>query len=92
METPKAKLLKLESILSDLSGVLVAFSGGVDSTFLLKAAKEALGDKVLAVTARTGLSPDSEIAAAEAIAARLDARHSVVRIDVLSDRAIASNA
>ena len=91
METPKAKLLELKSVLADLGGVLVAFSGGVDSTFLLKAAQETLGDQVLAVTVRTGLTPDSEIAAAEAIAVHLQAKHNIVPVDVLSDRAIAAN-
>jgi len=45
------KYQKLQDCLKSLESVAVAFSGGVDSTFLLYAAKEALGDRVIAVTA-----------------------------------------
>jgi len=92
LEANSTKLSELQTILADLGGVLVAFSGGVDSTFLLRMALDTLGDKVLAVTARTGLIPDSEIACAKATARRMRARHVVVSIDALADPTIASNA
>ena len=53
--------------LRSLNSVAVAFSSGVDSTFLLKAAKEALGDKVIAVTAQSCSFPKRELEEAKAV-------------------------
>ena len=58
---PKATFLKyekLKNILQKMGGVLVAFSGGVDSTFLLKIAHEVLGKNVLAVIASFRSRPE----------------------------------
>jgi uncharacterized protein len=55
------KYKKLQSILREMETVVVAFSGGVDSTFLLKAAVETLGEEhVLAVTADSETYPSSD--------------------------------
>ena len=59
------KLENLKKYLYELKSVAIAFSGGVDSTFLLKVAHEVLGDKLLAVTASSEFFPARETAEAE---------------------------
>lgn len=56
----KEKLCKLEEYLKRLGNVAVAFSGGVDSTFLLKTAHDVLGDDAIAVTAQASYFPKRE--------------------------------
>ena len=65
MSDLEVKYQKLLDYLKGLESVAVAFSGGVDSTFLLAAAKEALGDNVIALTAKSCLFPESESGEAE---------------------------
>jgi pyridinium-3,5-biscarboxylic acid mononucleotide sulfurtransferase len=69
---------RLQSILKDMGGVVIAFSGGVDSSFLLKTAKDVLGENVLAVTARSATMPAHELQDAVNIALTLGAEHLVV--------------
>ena len=57
----QAKLDSLEDHLRSLGSLAVGFSGGVDSSFLLAAAKEVLGDRVIAVTAADASVPEREI-------------------------------
>ena len=78
MDAIDRKRAALRRELEATGGLLVAFSGGVDSAFLLAAAVEALGDRAVAAT---GVSPSlarSELEDARALAAELGARHIVV--------------
>jgi len=91
MDARSRKLGLLKRILADMGGVLIACSGGVDSTFLLRVALEVLGENVLAVTAKSPIHPASESAAAGELARRLGARHLFVETDELDDPEFARN-
>jgi len=79
--TLPARLADLERFLADQSSLLLAFSGGVDSTFLAAVAQRALGDRLLAVTVEMAAMPARRLAEARALASGLGLRHRVVRLD-----------
>lgn len=92
METPEHKYEKLGTILQSMGKVLIAFSGGVDSTFLLKSALDFLGpDRVLAVTADSETYPEREKLEAMALAKQLGARHEVIHTSELNIPGYAEN-
>jgi uncharacterized protein len=72
------KYRQLISYLTDLGDAAVAFSGGVDSTFLLNAAYDALGNKVIALTVKSPYIPDWEIAEAIDYAGKLGVKHLII--------------
>jgi uncharacterized protein len=76
-----AKRDRLLATLAELPGVAVAFSGGIDSTVVAKAAALALGPKAVAVTADSPSVARSELATAKDLAARIGIRHVVVKTD-----------
>jgi len=87
------KRATLREILSGLGGVLVAYSGGVDSAFLFWAALDALGEEgVLAVTASSSIYPQAELNAAKDLAHHLGARHRFVPGCQLDDPQFVENA
>ena len=61
MDAIQGKYQKLKDYLASLNSVVVAFSGGVDSTFLLRVAHDVLGDKAIAVTASSCSFPEREL-------------------------------
>lgn len=85
----KYKALK-ERLLA-LGSVAVAFSGGVDSTFLLAAAHEALGKSAIAITIRSGFVPAAEVEEARKFACELGIYHEFIEVDELAIEGIADN-
>src|SRR4051812_37948290 len=76
-----AKRDRLLDILRGLESVAVAFSGGIDSTVVAKAAQMALGDRAVAVTADSASVPRREIADAVRLAGQIGIRHQIVTTD-----------
>lgn len=76
----QVKNQQLGQILREMGEVIVAFSAGIDSTFVLARAAEELGDKVLAVTAASETFPERELNEAIELAKKLGVRHEIMQI------------
>jgi len=85
------KYEKLKEYIAGFGSVAVAFSSGVDSTFLLYAAKEALGDKIIAVTASSCSFPERELNEAKDYCKKMGIRHYVIKSEELEIEGFSHN-
>jgi len=90
-ESLNRNLVTLRQAILDMQSVLVAYSGGIDSTVVLKIAQEQLGARALAVTAVSPTFPTIELDGAKQVAREIGARHELVHTDQLEIPAFVQN-
>ncbi|HVB65574.1 MAG TPA: ATP-dependent sacrificial sulfur transferase LarE [Nitrolancea sp.] len=86
------KYSQIQQIMADLGSVVVAYSAGVDSTLVLRIARDALGERVVAATGLSDTYPDEEMAEARTLAAEMGVEHVMVRTEELTDPRYAMNS
>lgn len=87
----EAKVARLRTLLGELPSALVAFSGGVDSTFLLRVAHEVLGEGCVALTTRSPTTPAEDLDDARRLVAEMGVEHVVVDANELEIGGYAEN-
>jgi len=85
------KLARLRGLLAELDSALIAFSGGVDSTFLLRVAHEVLGARCLALTTVSPTTPADDLAEARSLATAMGVEHVIVDTNELTIAGYADN-
>ncbi len=90
-EPLQSKLDRLRQVISGMESVLVAFSGGIDSTVVMKVAHEQLGARAQGITAVSTTFPTIELDGAKRVAAEIGARHELVQTDQLDIPAFVQN-
>lgn len=86
-----SKFQALKEYISSLGSVAAAFSGGVDSTLLLKTAHDVLGNKVLAVTVESVFIPEWELDEAKSFCKAYNIAHKIIHVDELSIPGVKEN-
>ncbi|GHV88493.1 adenine nucleotide alpha hydrolase [Spirochaetia bacterium] len=89
-DEPDAKYRRLLSLLAERGSAAVAFSGGVDSSFLCHAAAAALGDKAIAITVVSPMLPKSEIECAREVARKVGIEHILIEESEIDDEVAAN--
>jgi uncharacterized protein (TIGR00268 family) len=91
MATVAEKAQAVRDDLSEREGVLIAFSGGVDSTVVAALARDALGDDAVACTAKSETLPEAELDDAKRVADEIGIRHEIVSFSELDDPDFVAN-
>jgi len=81
----ESKYLALQSILKELGSVVIGYSGGVDSTLLIKVATDVLGDRALAVIGQSATYPTREFEEAVRLAENFGTRYEIIRTEETDD-------
>ncbi|NLV09290.1 ATP-dependent sacrificial sulfur transferase LarE [Halomicrobium mukohataei] len=91
MTAVETKLDAARADLADREGVLIAFSGGVDSSVVAALAHDALGDDAVACTAKSETLPEAELVDANRVADEIGIRHEIVEFSELDSEAFVAN-
>lgn len=87
----ESKLKKLGSILIEMKKVAIAFSGGVDSTLLLKVANDVLKENVLSITVKSEFFPEREYHEAMEFIQKYNIRHKIIDVNIVNVDEISNN-
>jgi uncharacterized protein len=85
------KLSALKARLNGYKRVVVAFSGGVDSTFLARVAKDVYGDNLLLITATSSTNPFYELEEAKSLASMMEIKHRIIITEEIDNPDYAAN-